>query len=136
MRIKKQVERWFEVENDPDKSKLLIKHLEPGEITDIMDSVVKQKVTYRDVGKEKAQPEFEQITDTKADREKTILATVKGWENIYDEAGEPLPFNEENILVATRRITGFHQIVNRFRHQLAADIAKEEAEEEKELEKN
>ena len=50
MRIKKQVTRWFEVEQDPDKSKLLIKHLLPGEITDIMDAVVKQKVTYRNVG--------------------------------------------------------------------------------------
>jgi len=137
MRLKKQVSRWFEVPNDPDRSQLLIKHLEPGEIADILDSVLRQRVTYRQVeGQEKLQPDFEQTTNTKADREKTIQAAVRDWKNLFDEDGKPLEFNSENLLTASRRITGFNELVKTFRAQLAADIAREEEEEKKDLEKN
>ena len=61
---------------------------------------------------------------------------MRGWEKIFDEDDKPLKFNDENLLLASRKIVGFNQIVTDFRNKLAADIAKEDAEEEKALEKN
>ena len=135
MRIKKQEERWFEVEGDPDGARIKIKHLNPGEITDIMDSVFKQTIVYRTHGDE-MRPEFTQETDKRKDREMTLTASVVGWENFFDRNDKPLKCTPENVIRASREIEGFNDLVTEFRNRLAKDIMAEDVKEEKDLEKN
>ena len=136
MRIKKQEERWFEIPGDEDKAQILIKHLNPGEIADIMDGVFKQTIVYKTDGDGDAQPEFTQSTDKKKDREQTLTSSVKDWKKFYDQAGKVLKCTPKNIIRASREIEGFDDLVTEFRRRLAADIAQEQAEETKDLEKN
>lgn len=137
MRIKKQTERWFEVEGDPDKARILIKHLNPGEVSDIMDGVFRQTIVYKNVdGGKDLQPEFTQETDKRKDREMTLTAAVAGWENFFDRDDKPLKCTPANVIRASREIEGFNDLVTDFRKRLSEDLQKEEAKEEKGLEKN
>ncbi len=140
MRIKKQIERWFEVPNDPDEGQILIKHLSPGEITDIMDEVFKQTIVYKadgdTDGNQESKPEFKQETDMRKDREKTLIASVVGWKKFYDQEGKALKCTPENVIRASREIEGFNDLVTGFRKRLATDIQKEGVREEKELKAN
>ncbi len=136
MRIKKQIERWFEVPNDPDEAQILIKHLSPGEITDIMDEVFTQTIVYKADGDEEPQPEFIQETDKRKDREQTLVASVVGWKKFYDQEGKVLKCTPENVIRASREIEGFDSLVTGFRKRLADDLQKETAKEEKGLKTN
>ncbi len=136
MRIKKQIERWFEVPNDPDEAQILVKHLNPGEITDIMDEVFKQTIVYKSDGEQEPQPEFIQETDKRKDREKTLISSVIGWKKFYDQEGKELKCTPENVIKASREIEGFNSLVTDFRNRLATDIQKEEVQEDKELTAN
>lgn len=136
MRIKKQAERWFDIPNDPDEGQILVKHLSPGEITDIMDEVFTQTIVYKADGDQEPQPEFMQETDRRKDREKTLMAAVVGWKKFYDQEGKVLKCTPENVIRASREIEGFDILITDFRKRLAADIQKEEAREDKELKTN
>jgi hypothetical protein len=133
MRIKKQTERWFDIPNDPDEGSILIKHLSPGEISDIMDGVFKQTIRYPE-GSDL--PEFTQETDKRKDREESLVARVKGWKKFYDQHGRVLVYSQENVIRASREIEGFNLLVTDFANRLAEDIAKETEQEDKDLEKN
>ena len=137
MRIKKQIERWFEIPNDPDEGQILIKHLNPGEISDIMDETFKQTIVYKaDDADEDAKPEITQEADRRKDREKTLTAAVAGWKKFYDQEGKPLKCTPENVIRASREIEGFDALVRGFRDRLTKDLQKEEVKEEKELNAN
>ena len=136
MRIKKQAERWFDVPNDPDEAQVLIKHLSPGEISDIMDEVFTQTIVYKADGDQEPQPEFMQETDRRKDREKTLVASVVGWKKFYDQDGKVLKYTSGNVIRASREIEGFDILITDFRKRLADDIQKEAAKEEKELKLN
>ncbi len=136
MRIKKQEKRWFEVPNDPDEGQILIKHLSPGEITDIMDEVFTQTIVYKADGDQDIQPEFKQETDKRKDREKTLLASVANWKKFFDQEGKALKCTPENIIRASREIEGFDALVKEFRDRLTEDIDKEAVKEEKGLKAN
>ena len=69
MRITKSVERWFEVPDDPDGGRLKIKHLKPGEITDIFDKVFTQNIDYKKNKDGGFEPSFSQLTNRKRGRE-------------------------------------------------------------------
>ena len=128
MRIQKTNERWFDVPNDPDKARLKIKHLSPGETQDIFDKVFVQDIKYKKVKKGKDQvfePEFSQKTDKKLDREMTLKMTVVDWQNFFDQDGKDLKFSAENVVRASREIEGFNLLVTELREQLAKDIAEE-----------
>ena len=107
MRIKKQAERWFDIPNDPDEGQILVKHLNPGEITDIMDEVFTQTIVYKADGDQEPQPEFMQETNRRKDREKTLMAAVVGWKKFYDQEGKVLKCTPENVIRASREIEGF-----------------------------
>ncbi|HUT44386.1 MAG TPA: hypothetical protein VMW95_08615 [Desulfobacterales bacterium] len=131
MRISKVIERWFDVEGDPDKARLKIKHMLPGEITDIFDQVFEQKIDYKKTGKKgKLEPIFSQNTNKKLDRELTLSAVVVDWENMFDRDGKKMDCTPENIIRASRDIDGFTELVNEFREILTNDI-KEEREDQK-----
>lgn len=136
MRIRKQVERWFDIPDDPDEGQILVKHLSPGEISDIMDEVFTQTIVYKTDGDQEPQPEFTQETDRRKDREKTLTAAVLDWKNFYDENGKDLKCTPDNVIRASREIEGFDALVTDFRKRLADDILKESAAEEKELKTN
>lgn len=127
MRIIKQTERWFPVPNDPDKARLKIKHLSPGETQDIFDKVFVQKIDYKKGKGKKAklEPVFSQKTDKKLDREMTLTMAVVDWENFFDKKDKPMECTPENIVRASRQIEGFGEFVTECREQLAEDIAKE-----------
>lgn len=136
MRIKRQAERWFEIPNDPDEGQVLIKHLNPGEISDIMDEVFEQTIIYKADGDQEPKPEFIQKTDRRKDREKTLVASVLNWKKFFDQNGNPLKCTPENIIRASREIEGFNVMITEFREKLARDIQAESVKEDKELKKN
>lgn len=137
MRIQGVSERWFPVENDPDEARIKIKNLSPGEISDIFDAVIVQTAEYKANEKGKLEPVFSQTTDKKTDREMTLIKAIVDWENLFEEDGEtPMECNEDNIIRASREITGFNEQVTDMRERLAEDIEKEAVTTEKDLEKN
>ena len=137
MRIKKQIERWFDIPNDPDEGSILIKHLSPGEITDIMDEVFTQTIVYKAEDDDKEpKPEFMQETDKRKDREQTLVASVINWKKFFDLKDKPLECTPENVIRASREIEGFNSLVTEFRERLAKDIQEEAAREEKGLKTN
>jgi cation transport regulator ChaB len=133
MRISKPIERWFDIENDPDKTRLKIKHLLPGETQDIFDKVFVQKVDYKKGKKGKLEPNFSQETDKKLDRELTLAAVVVGWENMFDDKGNKLECTPENVIRVSREIEGFTDLVNGFKEILANDIKEEQESQKKNL---
>ena len=133
MRIRKPVERWFDVDNDPDNAKIKIKHLSPGELSDISNKVFKQKINYKKVGKDKFEPEITHDADSMKFKELTLMASVDGWENFFDDEGIKLECTPENILRASRGIEGFDESIDEFREILAKDIKTEQGEQEKNL---
>jgi hypothetical protein len=135
MRIKKQIERWFEVPDDPDKAQIQIKHLNPGEVADIMDGVFKQTIVYRTDDDGDSQPELTQETDKRKDREMTLTASVVNWKKFFDRDGNKLKCTPENVIRASREIEGFDALVTEFRNRLAQNIAKVYVNENKDLDK-
>ena len=133
MRISKVTERWFTVPNDPDKSRLKIKHLLPGEAQDIFDQVFKQKVDYQKGKEGKMEPKFSQESDPKLDRKLTFTSVVVGWENMFDDKGQKMKCTPENIERAYKEIDGFSELVNEFKAILAADIKQEQEDQKKNL---
>jgi len=130
MRITKPRERWFPVPGDPDEAQVKIKHLLPGEIQEIVDAAMVQEVEYRQHGEE-MRPILRQINDQRKDREKTMLAAVRGWKNFYDEKDKPLQFSEPNVLRAMREIDGFIDFVGECREKIANDVEAEREAQEK-----
>jgi len=133
MRITKTTERWFDVPNDPDKAKIKIKNLLPGEVTDIFDEVFKQNIEYKKNEKGEFEPVFSQETDKKKDRELTLVKAIIAWENLFDRNDKPLECNEKNILRASREIEGFNELITELREKLAEDIKQERKEQVKNL---
>ena len=131
MRISKVIERWFDVPDDPDKARLQIKHLLPGETQNIYDQVFEQKIDYKKGKKGKLEPTFSQNTNKKLDRKLTLTTAVVGWENMFGLDGKKLKFTPENIVLASQKIDGFTELVNEFRETLAKDIKGEKEEQRK-----
>jgi hypothetical protein len=125
MRITKTAERWFDVPRDPDKARIKIKHLLPGEVADIFDEVFEQNINYQKDKKGKFEPVFSQTTDKKKDREMTLTMSIVAWENMFDEDDKPLECNFENIMRASRTIEGFNELITELREKLAKDIDSE-----------
>jgi len=131
MRIKRPKERWFPCVGDPDKARVLIKHLTPGEIQDLTDETMPQKIEYEQDDEGNMVPNFSMVPKRKEEREQTLVLAVKGWENFFDENEKPLDCTEENIIRASREIDGFNEFIAECRNTLAKDIEKEKAGQEK-----
>lgn len=125
MRISKPQARWFPVPKDPDEASILIKHLSPGEIQDIVDKVMVQEIEYAMNESGDRTPILRQTNNRGKDRQLTILACAKDWKKFYDSEGKALAFTEENVLLAIREINGFSEFVGECREQLDKDIANE-----------
>ena len=132
MRIKKTIERWFDIPDDPDKGELKIKYFQPGETTDIFDQVFTQEIKYKKV-KNKFEPEFSQKTNKGLDRELTLTKAVVDWKNFFDAKGKILECTSKNIIRASREIEGFNELIIELREKLAKDIKQEEEDQRKNL---
>jgi hypothetical protein len=131
MRIRKPDERWFQIENDPDNARVKIKHLTPGEIQDIVDDAYQIETVYVKNEEGKLSPKMRQNHDRRLDRESTLKACIVDWENFYDENGNKLECNEDNIIRAAREIDNFTALIDEFRETLSNDISEEKEEQEK-----
>ena len=132
MRISKSTQRWFPFVDDPDEGSVLVEHLSPGDTQDIYDETMPQNIEYEEDDKGNMVPIFKTDMDRKAQREKTLVACIKDWKNHFDEQGEPIKCNPENIIRASRGIEGYNEFITECRNTLADDIEKEK----KVLEKN
>jgi len=128
MKITKKVERWFTVPQDEDGAKLLIKHLSPAETQSIAGECSTQKFEFRGEGDEPVMIQNQNVGQL---TEKLTMASVKGWEKIYDEDGKDLPFNPRNLRKAIKGIDGFINVVSEFRSQLSEELEKEKKDQEK-----
>ena len=133
MRISKTVERWFEVPDDPDKAEIEIRHLLPGEISDIFDEVFDQSITYKKSKDGSFEPVFSQGTDKKKDRELTLIKCIVDWKNFFDGEGKELKHNDKNIMRASREIEGFDSLIIELRDKLTLEIAAERETQRKNL---
>ena len=137
MRIKKTVERWFDVPDDPDGGRLKIKHLTPGEKTKIFDKVFKQEINYKKIkGKKGKKDEFEPTIIQKSNPglivKLTNIEAVVGWKKFFDENDLLMEeCNEENVTRAYDTIENFDELVTELREQLAKDIKQEEEDQRK-----
>lgn len=125
MRISKTTERWFDAENDPDKSRVKIKHLLPEELDDINDQAFRQDINYKKDKKGNLEPVILNKNDTKLFRELPIQKSVVDWENFFDENNNKMKCTHENILMAIRQIEGFKEFISECREQFAKDIKQE-----------
>ena len=135
MRISKITDRWFDVPNDPDKGRIKIHHLSPGELTDITDKVYKQDVIYKPVvgQKGKVEPIITQDIDTSLNKKLTLTTSVVDWKNFFDREDKPMDCTTENIMRCSREIEGFDELVEECKKQLAEDIAAEKEYQQKNL---
>jgi len=133
MRISKIDERKFFVPNDPDGAWVKIKHLLPGETSDIFDQVFTQNIDYEKGKKGKMEPKFSQKTDKKLDRELTLKSVISGWGEFFDRKDQKMKCTPENIVRASREIDGFNEFINECRETLAKDIKEEQADQKKNL---
>lgn len=135
MRISKITDRWFDVPNDPDKGRIKIHHITPGELTDITDQAYKQDVIYKPVEgqKGKVEPIITQDVDPKLNRKLLLTTAVVNWENFFDRKDKPMDCNEKNIMRCSREIEGFDDLVEECKKQLATDIAAEKEDQQKNL---
>ena len=132
MRITKPKDRWFPCLDDPDNGKVLIRHLSPGEVQDIFDKTMPQKIEYeKEDDSEDLIPAISIEPDRTADRELTLKACIVDWENFFDEKGEALECTHENIVRACREIEGFSIFVAQCRKRLEKDIKSEQEDQEK-----
>ena len=133
MRIKKVQKRWFAADGDPDGAEVLIRHLKPGEVQDIAEAALPQKISYVPDEKGNMVPDFSISPQRSKERMLTFKLCVIDWKNFFDESGNPLRFNEKNLLRAMREIEGFSEWINKCRETLAKEIAEENKAQEKNL---
>lgn len=130
MRIKKIEERWFDVPNDPDKARIKIKHLLPGEVADLFEEEFDQNIKYNKNESGELEPVISQ-TPNKKNRKLTLTKVVLDWENIFDLDGKPLKCNNKNILRASREIEGFDELIAELRTKLSEDVKQEQDDQAK-----
>ena len=131
MRITKSIERWFDVPNDPDKGRLKIRRLQPGEAADISDEVFTPNINYKKDKDGNFEPSFSQAINRKLERELILTKVIVGWENFYDKEGQPLECTPENIIRASREIEGFNDLAAELREMLVMDLKQEEEDQRK-----
>lgn len=131
MRIRRSVERWFPMIDDPDDAEVLIKHLTPGEVQDVSNKSMPQKYEYEPDKDGNLRPKLTVGVDSQISRELTFRACVKDWKNFFDEDDAPLPYSPDNVVRALREIEGFIEFIEQCRNTLAESIKEEQRGQEK-----
>lgn len=131
MRIRKPTERWFKCEGDPDEGSVLIKHLTPGDLQDIAAEAMPHEYEYEEDDEGRMIPKLKMGFKSGTNRELTLVACIKDWKNHFDEHGNQLECNRENIIRASREIEGYIDFITECQNTLAKEIKKESEGQEK-----
>jgi len=125
-KLYKRVTEWFALEDDPMGGRIEVAHLEPHEISLIVNRTTR---TVNRVGLDN-KPERVQEIDLELDRQETADLAVVNWENFFDADGAALPCTSEN-----KRLWAldawFARHLKEKREQLAARVAEERQAAEK-----
>ena len=120
-KIAKRRTMWFDMPDDPVKGRIEVAHLTAGDVAEIRD----QSMTLRNVfDAESGKPVSEQRIDLALDRQLTVCAAVRGWENFMDEGGRQMPCTDENKRLWARE-DGFMAFLNQCREKLATLVQEE-----------
>lgn len=133
MKITKRIERWFPSPNDPDKSETLIRHLLPGETSDIVNDCTTYKTEYLknpDTGD--LTPVITSQSDPVKIQKEEFKKAVRDWKHFKDENDNAMACTDENKLRAMQEMEGYLEWVRECRGILEEDIKAEK----KALEKN
>lgn len=131
-RIKPKLTRWFDIPNDPLQGRLLVPHLDAGDLQAIAAKTVDSKMISKgqnDQGERLI--EVEVRTDHLKSREMTAVAGVLDWENHLDAEGKPMKCTAENKRLFSRDPEWME-----FLNQCLAVLAQETAEAEEAARKN
>ncbi len=82
---------WFDVPDDPLGGRLEIRHLQGGEIRDIVAKSTDLRMVYRQDGVEKHSRH-----DLSADGDMALCRTVVAWEKFFGEDDQPLSCTDSN----------------------------------------
>jgi hypothetical protein len=134
-KITKPTTRRFEYPDDPYNGFVTIKHLSPGETAEISDQAFKREINYKS-GKGKKDgyaPDVKLKEDLRLYTNLNIEKAVVGWGNFFDDNDEQISCTKETKEKAIDEIDGFVEFISECRETLAADIAKEKADQLKNL---
>ncbi len=110
MRIPQNVEQWFEVPGDADGARVLVRHMEPGEIGMLRaDHLTIEDGVRRFPGFTRA----------------LYAALVVQWENVLGPDGDPLELTPRNLVLALESVSGFAQFLDDCADTLARTVRQE-----------
>jgi hypothetical protein len=117
MRIRKQTEaKWFDFIDDPDGGRVKMRQLKPSEEQSAWTEAFACLLEELPEADQQSAPFMARVS-----RKMTEINTVKAvaeWENFFDENGEPLECNEDNILLVMHEIAGCYNTLVVFRNDL------------------
>ncbi|MFP5223104.1 MAG: hypothetical protein ACLGSA_12510 [Acidobacteriota bacterium] len=138
MRTMKTTTGTFPIPNDPDKGEITLKHLLPGEVTDIQEELAGWDMRLKEDadGTLRKEGEFKFVRGEK--RYLWVTGSLVGWKNVFDAEGNDRPCDEANIIAVCREGTvvdedgveiSFGEFVGRCRDKLTEQVraAKEKA---------
>lgn len=118
---------WFDVPNDPDKARVEILYLKPGEERDIQDTIELYETSLKPDAEGTLQREVK-INPAKGDKRYAyICAAVVNWEQIFGLDGQPMDCTDANKILLARDDDTFGPFVGECRTKLA-EIVKTERE--------
>lgn len=123
-RLTNEIKVWREIPDDPDKARIEIKYLKPGEKRDIEDQIQLYEAVMRPNGDGAMQREIK-INPAKGDKRYAYLcAAVTSWENFFEADGvTPMPCTDENKIRMARDDETFSPLIGQFRDDLAETVA-------------
>ena len=126
MQIKKDIERWFDHPEDPEKSRHLIRYIKPGEMSQIINKATKFESIYENQnGRKGLVPTIKSYSDPSKIQTEIFMSCLIGWEKMFDYDGTPLEFNDKNKMRAMTEIKGYLEWVNECHDRLDETLESE-----------
>lgn len=131
MRLSPLTKAWFDLPDDPDKSRFEILHLLSGDIAEIDDESNKEMVELVTAADGSLSTKAVVEIKKKIKQEKIVCKSVVGWENVLDSEGEQLECNEVNKLRVCREQSreswiSFFGFLSKSRKKLALKVNAEQ----------
>lgn len=126
MRVTTEKTKWSDFPDDPDKGRLCIKYLKPGEKRDIEDKIALYETMLRSDADGNLRREV-RVNPAQGDKRYVwICAAVVDWENVYGVDGKPLECTDANKILLARDNETFGPLVGRLRSELADEVEAEQ----------
>ncbi|UJX40388.1 hypothetical protein K9F62_17045 [Desulfovibrio sp. JY] len=118
-RLSDELQDWFPLPDDPDKSEILVKHIKNGEQNDIEDQIQLYETMLRPDADGNLQREIK-LNPARGDKRYVYLcAAVRDWKNFFDLDGKPMACTDENKIRMARDDKQLGQFVGECRVILA-----------------